>query len=208
MGVTGYVQKILFAYTGENLTFDIRSCLFESLMHKQIAWYDRKDKAPGILSNILSEDITNLNGLTTETVGTIGESFISIFAGVVVSAVFEWRMAIVCIFLTPFMVLGALIMAKIKYRQAPGGKSKNDPNTKIEDPYVESNALLADVILNYRTVISFGEKNIESILERYVNLLEAPRKKKIKNAHIAGCAFGYSLAIRFIYIGVVFYIGA
>ena len=67
---------------------------------------------------------------------------------------------------------------------------------------------MADVILNYKTVISFGEKNIDSILERYVSLLEEPKRKKIRNAHLAACAFGYSLAIRFIYIGVVFYIGS
>ena len=121
MGFTGYVQRSLFAYTGENLTLAVRNNLFESLMHKQICWYDRKDKAPGILSNILSEDITNLNGLTTETVGVLLESFIGLIAGIVVSAIFEWRMAIVCIFMTPFIIVGAVVMARIKYRTAPGG---------------------------------------------------------------------------------------
>ena len=31
---------------------------------------------------------------------------------------------------------------------------------------------------------------------------------RIKNAHITGLAFGYSLCVRFIYIGVVFYVGS
>lgn len=99
-------------------------------------------------------------------------------------------------------------MARLGWKSGPGGKSKNDPNTKIIDPYAESNALLSDVILNYRTVISFGQDNVDFIITKYERLLEAPASKRICNAHIAGVAFGYSLCVRFIYIGVVFYIGA
>ena len=30
-----------------------------------------------------------------------------------------------------------------------------------KDLYMESNALLSDIIMNYRTIISFGDKNVE-----------------------------------------------
>jgi ATP-binding cassette subfamily B (MDR/TAP) protein 1 len=90
MGFIGFLQKLLFFITGENLTFDVRNLLFTSLVHKQISWFDRKDRAPGIISNILSEDITNLNGLTTETISTLFESMLALFVGVAVSAYFSW----------------------------------------------------------------------------------------------------------------------
>lgn len=35
------------------------------------------------------------------------------------------------------------------------------------DPYEESNALLNDVIMNYRTIMSFGENNIDVIIDKY-----------------------------------------
>ena len=60
------------------------------------------------------------------------------------------------------------------------------------DPYNKSNALLSDIILNYRTIISFGEKNIDFLLAKYEKLLEDPNQKGIRNAHIAGFFFGYS----------------
>lgn len=160
------------------------------------------------MSNILSEDITNLNGLTTETVATILEAVLGIAAGVGISAFFEWRMSLVCILATPFVLVGGMIMARLNYKTGASGKNRNDPNTKIEDPYAESNALLADVIMNYRTVISFGQHNIDAIMEKYERLLDGPANKRVFNAHIAGVAFGYSVCVRFIYIGVVFYIGA
>jgi ABC-type multidrug transport system fused ATPase/permease subunit len=65
-----------------------------------------------------------------------------------------------------------------------------------------------DLILNYRTVIAFGDQNINRIMHNYEQLLTGTAKKRIRNAHLAGLAFGYSVCIRFIYIGVIFYIGA
>ena len=68
--------------------------------------------------------------------------------------------------------------------------------------------MLSDIILNYRTVIAFGPKNVDMILERYSALLVIPREAGIKKAHISGLFFGYSQGIRFIFIGFVFYIAA
>ena len=105
-------------------------------------------------------------------------------------------MAIVCILATPFVMLGGVVMARLAYRKAPGGKSTDDPNTKRIDPYEESNALLSEVIMNYRTVISFGQGNVNKIMDKYEDLLSGPADKRIRNAHIAGIAFGYSICIK------------
>jgi len=61
--------------------------------------------------------------------------------------------------------------------------------------------------MNYRTVISLGAKNIDSILEKYDNLLVEPNKQAVKNAHIAGMLFGYSLFARFGFVAASFYFG-
>jgi ABC-type Mn2+/Zn2+ transport system permease subunit len=44
-------------------------------------------------------------------------------------------------------------------------------------------------------------------MTKYERLLDGPGKLRRRNAHLAGVAFGYSVCIRFIYIGVIFYIG-
>lgn len=138
------------------MTYDIRVLLFKSLIHKEVSWFDRKERAPGILTNILSEDITNLNGLTTETIGTVVESLFSLLGGIAAAAYYEWRMALVCLALTPFTVMGAALMAKLNFRSNSGVKTGSNHGKKEMDPYEKSNALLSDVILNYRTIISFG----------------------------------------------------
>ena len=62
--------------------------------------------------------------------------------------------------------------------------------------------------MNYRTVISFGEKNVDYLLTNYDNLLDIPKRRGVKNAHIRGFLFGYSQFIRFAFVGFIFYIAA
>jgi len=76
------------------------------------------------------------------------------------------------------------------------------------DPYQMSNALLSDILMNYRTVIGFGEKNIDHLLGRFDALLEEPALKGIKTGHYGGFWFGYSQCVRFLFVGIIFYIAA
>ena len=90
IGMTQFLQRYSFSALGENLTCTIRVKLFESIMYKHVAWFDHKDKAPGVLSNILSEDIVLLNGLSTETVAIIFEAVFTVVVGLIVALCFCW----------------------------------------------------------------------------------------------------------------------
>ena len=46
------------------------------------------------------------------------------------------------------------------------------------------------------------------MLFRYYELLAVPHQTNIKRAHISGLFFGYSQAIRFVFIGFVFFVAA
>ena len=45
-------------------------------------------------------------------------------------------------------------------------------------------------------------------MERYENLLTGPKANRVKQAHICGVAWGYSQAVRFFFVGGLFYIGS
>lgn len=66
------------------------------------------------------------------------------------------------------VMFGGFFMSKLKWRSGDSNRSGQDRlKDNTVDPYDASNALLSDVITNYRTVISFGQENIESIMEKY-----------------------------------------
>ena len=82
--------------------------------------------------------------------------------------------------ISPLLIIGGYFSAKLQF----GADS-------VEDHHYASNALLADIIMNHKTVISFGEKNINFLVERYSNFLLMPYKNAVKSAHITGLLFGF-----------------
>jgi hypothetical protein len=62
--------------------------------------------------------------------------------------------------------------------------------------------------MNYRTVISFGDKNVQFMLGKYAQMLEVTHTSNVKTSHVSGLFFGYSQSIKFVYIGFVFFIAA
>lgn len=197
IGLSTYVQKLCFGIGGENLTLTLRIKLFEAILRKHVGWFDDKNRAPGILSNVISEDINAVNGLSTESVGIMLEAALGLTISCIICAIFSWQLAIVVTLISPFMVLGGLGISKLQFNQKA-----------VDDSYKQANALLSEIILNYRTVISLGDKNVDFILGRYTELLVVPHRAGIKRAHISGLFFGYSQSIRFAFVAFVFYIAS
>jgi ATP-binding cassette subfamily B (MDR/TAP) protein 1 len=100
-------------YVGENLTFDIRNHLYQGIIYKQLSWFDNKNRAPGILSNVLSEDIGYLNGLTTEHFAILMEATLTLIIGVILAMVYTWKMGLVTLGMFPFISLGGVLMSRL-----------------------------------------------------------------------------------------------
>lgn len=90
IGLSSYLQKLWFGRGGENLTFKLRIKLFEAYLHKNIGWFDNKSRAPGILTNIITEDISAVNGLTTESLAIAVEAGLGLFFSCLICIIFSW----------------------------------------------------------------------------------------------------------------------
>jgi len=99
------------------------------------------------------------------------------------------------------------MMSRLAWKTKVNKASSLERNEE-EDPYKKSNALLSDILLNYRTVIGFGDKNTKYLLDKFDHLLDQPCRDGIKTGHIGGFYFGYSQCVRFLFVGIVFYIAA
>jgi len=106
MGLLGFLQKMMFAVGGENLTFRVRVALFESMAHKHLGWFDKKSRSASDLAGALSDDVPSLNALSTEALGILTEAFVALGAGLALAFHYEWRIAAICLGLIPFVLLG------------------------------------------------------------------------------------------------------
>ena len=90
MGVMTYIQKLCFGIGGDNLSYTLRVKLFAAILRKHVGWFDSKDRAPGVLTNILIEDLIKVNGLTTESLGILIEAALGLIASCLLCFVFCW----------------------------------------------------------------------------------------------------------------------
>jgi ABC-type bacteriocin/lantibiotic exporter with double-glycine peptidase domain len=84
------LERIMIGICGENLTFNVRKDLVRGILYKQLSWFDREERAPGVLTGILSEDISLLNGMTTETIVVIYEAIMGLALGLLLGLIYCW----------------------------------------------------------------------------------------------------------------------
>ena len=72
---------------GEKLTCNLRIELLSETIHKQISWFDRWERAPGILTSVFSEKIEALRGMTSELIVTYAEACFCYAVGCIASLV-------------------------------------------------------------------------------------------------------------------------
>ena len=99
------LEKGIFSAMGEKMTLKVRIQLIEEILHKQISWFDREDRAPGIITKTLAGDVALLNGLTAEMLVVLFELAILIVYGLVGGIYFSWQAAIVAVLCSPIMLV-------------------------------------------------------------------------------------------------------
>jgi ATP-binding cassette subfamily B (MDR/TAP) protein 1 len=117
--ITG-TERTLFGVMGERLSYVLRLDLLKGIMYKQVSWFDREDRAPGILTNIMSENITELNGMTSETVVTVVEVIFSLTFGILGGFILCWQQAVIAFVLSPIAIGGAYAGTRIFWGKKAG----------------------------------------------------------------------------------------
>ena len=98
------------------------------------------------------------------------------------------------------MIIGSYMMATIQFKNKGGRMG----GTEQVDPYQKANALLSDCIINYRTVISFGQNNVDKINENYDKLVTGPMEDKNRLHNKTGFYFGVGGGGRTLYCALLF----
>lgn len=189
-----FVAKTAFGVVGENITLNIRSDLYTEIIKKHIGWHDDSANAAGVLSSILASDVQLLNGASTEALAVMSEALFAVASGVIIGFIFSWRMALVALALTPFMMMGGSIAAKIDKQDMVSNKDANN-----------ADLVASDSIMNYRTVMAFGLN--QQINSEFSKLIDGPFKASTKSAHVSGIVYGYSQFITNVSFATLFFFG-
>jgi len=73
-------------------------------------WFDDPERSSGIISNVLSEKMAKVHGLTTESISILLEAFLNIAIGIIISSFYSWRITIVAFVISPLLVAGNIVV--------------------------------------------------------------------------------------------------
>ncbi|CDW88017.1 abc transporter family protein [Stylonychia lemnae] len=207
-GISDFVNNGIHKHLNENLTNNVRVKLYSTIVKKRFAWFDNKERAPGILSGYLTEEIRHLNGLTSQAINNTLESIFCLLIGIGIAFFHSWRLALIGMAASPFVVIGGIAIQIALWNKAQNTtKAGSKEKIKIQ-PYDQANSLISEILTNYKTVISFGSKNIDYLIEKYQVLLQEPHRNAVKYAHYSGLMYGYSMSSMYLFTAFMFGISA
>ena len=118
--VMSTIQKLSFGNIGENATKLVRAGLYESIVRKNMGWFDDKENGVSVLTTAMSADSACINGVSTESLAPAFEGNLAMVGGIVIGLIFCWPMGIICIVLSPAMAIGGIL--EMEFQKAAGTK--------------------------------------------------------------------------------------
>jgi len=106
-----FTVRFSFGVVGENITEAIRNKMYTSVLKKSIGWFDLKENAAGVLTTVLANDASSLQGASTEALGIIIESMVGLLCGAIIAFFFSWQVSLVAIGSFPIMTFGGWAQA-------------------------------------------------------------------------------------------------
>jgi ATP-binding cassette, subfamily B, bacterial len=101
-----YVQLLIAAYVGQNLSARLRTRVFEHLQHLPLEWHGRQ--RVGDLVQRITGNIADVEKLVTDGLVDLLSGFLTLFGILIVMTWLNWQFTVLCMVIVPAMALVVL----------------------------------------------------------------------------------------------------
>ncbi|CAF3789545.1 unnamed protein product, partial [Rotaria sp. Silwood1] len=171
--ICGYIRVTAFNITAERQTRTIRQTLFQSILKKDIVYFDTHKT--GELSTLISDDINKIRDGIGDKLGALIDTISIFICCIIIGFVKGWKLALVIFSTLPVIVTTFIITSKLITSL-----------TTIElNAYRKAGAVAEEVITSIRTVLSYNGQEKE--IQRSVYSLEhiSPQFQALIQAQVA-----------------------
>ncbi|KAJ3557811.1 hypothetical protein NM688_g1262 [Phlebia brevispora] len=189
-------SNVSFGLTAAELTTKLRKLSFRAMLWQDIEFFDRDDNNTGALTSSLSDRPQKIEGLAGVTLGAIIQSIATLIVGLTIGIAFAWKLGLVALACTPFLVSVGYIRLRIVVL-------KDQKNRKAHSASAQVACEAAAAI---RTVASLTRER--DCCDIYSKSLEEPMRKSTRNAIWSNFLYAVSQSMVFFVIGLVFWYGS
>ena len=184
------------AASAERVSLRLRSSMFESVMRREIAFFDRDENAVGSLTTRLSEDSRIVTKATGEALAKQLQAAFTLIIGLGIGLSASWKITLVVLATFPVNIIASAIqmeaIAGQQYDQDTGGGDQA--------------AIIASAFTNMRTVSAFSMQY--HIAERYGSATEIISIDRQRRSIKGGIGFGGSQMALFCTYALLFWFGS
>ncbi|KAL2030129.1 hypothetical protein VTO58DRAFT_109322 [Aureobasidium pullulans] len=157
-----------FGVAGEKLLYNLRVLSFRSLLEQNIHWHRSEGRTPTSLLSIISKDSMSIGAFSGSTFGTIFAICINIIIAIVISHIFAWKIALVCLVTVPILLGSGFMQLRMLARY----------EERHRGAFTTATSLATEAIQSIRTVALLSLEN--EYMESFERLLKPPRKQVVR----------------------------
>ncbi|CAF3575971.1 unnamed protein product [Rotaria sordida] len=166
--VLGYIQIVFWSMAAERQTKAIRQKLFQSILRKEIVYFDLHKT--GELNTKLTDDIDKIHDGIGDKLGSASQFTACFVKG--------WKLTLVILSLAPLLFISAMLFSKL-------ASSLTAMELKA---YGKAGAIAEEVFSSIRTVLSYNGQEREE--KRYEQHLDEAKRNGVKKGAINGATMG------------------
>ncbi|KAJ7087513.1 P-loop containing nucleoside triphosphate hydrolase protein [Mycena epipterygia] len=195
-GASVGLQNYLFASAAATLTMKVRSLTFKAILRQDIKFFDKDENSAGGLTSTLSDNPQKVNDLAGVTLGVIVQSCATLVVGSIIGLAFIWKIGLVGIACTPFIISAGYIHLRIVVLKHQKNKKEHETSAQ----------LACEAAAAIRTVASLTRE--DDCCDLYSKSLEESLRRSNRSAIWSNLLYALSQSMVFFTIALVFWWGA
>lgn len=189
----GWVLHGFYGYAGERLTTKLRTMLYRNILRQDMTFFDIPGRDAGTLAGMLSGDCEAVHQLWGPSIGLKLQLFCTIFAGLLVGYVYQWKLALVATACVPLIIAASVVQHLMMVGITRKKEGDND------------DTIVAEAFSNVRTVTSFNLKDNRVAAFKVVQAKD--KRSDILKGLIVGIVYGLSQVVFFSVYALCFWYG-
>ncbi|RYC61987.1 hypothetical protein CHU98_g4209 [Xylaria longipes] len=188
-------QGVAFAKCSEVLIHRVRDRSFRAMLRQDVAFFDKEENTPGALTSFLSTETTHAAGLSGVTLGTLLTITTTLVASFVISLVFGWKLALVCIAAVPVIIAAGYF----RYSMLAHFQQRS------KRAYEKSASYASEAISGIRTVASLTREH--DVLAQYQQSLAVQQRESLISVSKSSLLYAAAQAVLFLAFALGFWYG-
>ncbi|TLD34466.1 multidrug resistance protein [Venturia nashicola] len=166
--VANFLTWWSFGTIAEKILYKLRVLSLGSLLEQSVHWHSSEERTPTSLLGIITKDSMSVSSFSGSTFGTVFAIFINIVVAIVVSNIFAWKIALVCMSMLPILLGAGFMQLRMLARY----------EERHQNAFTTATSLATEAVQSIRTVAVLSLER--EYMESFVRLLAPPRKQVVQ----------------------------